>query len=141
MSLGLSAYHASGPFSPRLEFNAKSGRVTSVERDAAGTGVIRCDVTMSQPVVAFDIGSLEVGWINFQNGSAPSFLVVPFGQPMPARPDREHKAGFRSRVWNGQTETAREFSASAATTIGAIEALWDRVIATPEAAAGKIPVI
>ena len=141
MSLGLSVYHSSGTFAPRIDFNAKSGRVTSVERTADGNGIIKCDITMSQPVYAFDSGSVEVGWANFQSGMSPSFVMVPFGQTMPARPDRDHKAGFRSKVWNGQTDTAREFSATAGVTVTAIEALWDLVSAAPEAAAGKIPVI
>ena len=87
MSLGLSVYHNTGPFVARIEFNAKSGRVSTVERTADGNGVIRCDVTMTAPVFAWDIGSLEVGWANFQNGIAPSFAMVPFGQPMPALPN------------------------------------------------------
>jgi hypothetical protein len=141
MSLGLSAYHSTGTFAPRIEFNAKSGRVTSVERTADGNGIIKCDITMQLPAFAWDIGSVEVGWANFQSGMSPSFVMVPFGQTMPARPDRDHKAGFRSKVWNGQTEVAREFSATAGVTVAAIEALWDLVSAAPEAAAGKIPVI
>jgi hypothetical protein len=141
MPLGLSAYHSTGVFAPRIEFNAKSGRVTSVERTADGNGIIKVDVTMQQPMVAWDIGSLEVGWANFQSGMSPSLIMVPFGQPMPARPDRDHKAGFRSKVWNGSTDTAREFSATAGVTVGAIEALWDLVSVAPEAATGKIPVI
>jgi hypothetical protein len=141
MSLGLSAYHSAGVFSPRIEFNAKSGRITSVERTADGNGIIKSDITMTLPVFAWDVGSLEVGWANFQSGMSPSLIMVPFGQTMPARPDRDHKAGFRSKVWNGQTDTAREFSATAGVTVAAIEALWDLVTAAPEAAAGKIPVI
>ena len=93
MSLGLSAYHNSGEFRPRIEYNAKSGRMARVDRTADGTGIIKVDVTMSQPAFAFDVGSIEIGWANFQAGTAPSLVMVPFGQPMPARPDRNHKAG------------------------------------------------
>jgi hypothetical protein len=140
MSLGLKAYHGTGEFSPRIEYSAKDGHLTRVDRTADGTETIRIDQTFQQPAYAFDIGSIEIGWLNFQDGIAPSFAVVPFGQPMPARPDRGHKAGFRSKVWDGQTGP-REFSSSAGVTVTAIEALWDQLTTTPEAAAGKVPVI
>lgn len=140
MSLGLSAHHSSGEFSPRVEYNAKSGRMARVDRTADGSGIIRTDITMSQPAFAWDMGSIEIGWANFQSGAAPSLVMVPYGQPMPERPDRAHKAGFRSKVWDGQTG-AREFSATAGVTVKAIETLWDQLKATPEAMAGKVPVI
>lgn len=139
--LGLKAYHTTGEFSPRLEYNAKSGRLTRVDRTADGAETIRADLTMQSPAFAFDIGSIEIGWANFQAGTAPTIVMVPYGQPMPARPDRAHKAGFRARVWEGRDPAAREFSANAGVTVNAIEALWDQLTLTPEALAGKIPVI
>jgi hypothetical protein len=141
MGLGLKAYHNGGVFVPRCEFNAKSGRMTRVDRTADGAGLIRIDCTASLPLFAFDIGSVEIGWANFQAGTAPSVVVVPFGQPMPARPDRNHKAGFRSKIWLAGEVAAREFQATAGATVNAIEELWDMLVATPEAAAGKVPVI
>lgn len=103
MSLGLSAYHsAGGEFVPRFEYNAKSGRMVKVDRTADGAGTIKLDVTMSQPMFAFDLGSIEIGWANFQPGSVPQLVMVPYGQPMPTRPDGNHKAGFRSRTWDGR---------------------------------------
>jgi hypothetical protein len=141
MSLGLKAYHSAGVFSPRHEFNAKSGRWTKVDRTADGADIIKVDVTMTQPVFAWDIASIEVGWINFQAGLAPSFSMVAYGQEMPARPDRNHKAGFRSKIWDGQATTSREFASTAGVTVAAIEALWDEITAAPEAAAGQVPVL
>lgn len=141
MPLGLTAYHTASEFAPRLEYNAKAGRVSTVDRTADGTGIIKIDVTMNLPMFAWDIGSIEIGWANFQTGAVPSFLMVPYGQPMPARPDRAHKAGFASKVWNGREPTAREFRASAAVTVNAIEELWDMVTAMPEAARGMVPVV
>jgi hypothetical protein len=141
MSLGLKAYHSDGTFSPRIEYNAKSGRMAQVDRTADGTGTIKVDVTASLPVFAWDLSTIEIGWANFQHGAAPSFVMVPYGQPMPARPDRNHKAGFRSKVWNGREATAREFQATAGVTVNAIEELWDMLTAMPEAARGMVPVI
>lgn len=140
-SLGLMAYHTGGgDLSPRIEFNAKYGTLTSVDRTTDGTGTIRIDISAANPVFAWDIGSLEIGWISFRSGMAPSFVTVPYGQPMPARPDRAHKAGFRSKVWDSRSD-AKEFSTTAGATIGVLEALWDQLTDMPEAAAGKIPVI
>ena len=139
--LGLSVYHTAGTFSPRLEYNAKSGRLSRVDRTADGSDTIRVDLTMQRPSYAWDLGSIEIGWANFQAGAAPSLVMVPYGQPMPARPDRDHKAGFRSKVWDGREAFSREFSATAGVTVNAIEALWDQLIVMPEASAGKIPVI
>lgn len=141
MSLGLSIYHNTGVFVPRIEYNAKSGRMSRVDRTADGTDTIRIDITMSQPMFAWDIGSIEIGWANFQSGATPSLVMVPYGQPMPTRPDRGHKAGFRSRIWDGREPGAREFSATAGVTVNAIEVLWDKLTVAPEAMAGKIPVI
>jgi len=141
MTLGLKQYHTGGEMQPRLEYNAKAGRAHRVDRTADGTGTIKIDITASLPMFAFDIGSVEIGWANFQAGTAPSVVVVPFGQPMPARPDRNHKAGFRSKIWLAGEVAAREFQATAGATVNAIEELWDMLVATPEAAAGKVPVI
>lgn len=141
MSLGLSIYHSGGVFVPRVEYDAKAGRMARVDRTADDTGVIKIDITMSQPMFAFDFGAIEIGWLNFQTGIAPSFVMVPYGQPMPARPDRGHKAGFRTKVWDGREAAGREFSSSAGVTVNAIEALWNQFAAAPEAAAGKLPVI
>jgi hypothetical protein len=142
MSLGLKAYHVAGEFSPRYEFNAKSGRWARVDRTADGTDVIKVDVTMDQPMFAWDIGTIEIGWINWQSGRAPNFVMVNYGEDMPARPDRAHKAGFRSKTWDGaQPPIVREFASTAGVTVAAIESLWDEITATPEAAAGQVPVL
>jgi hypothetical protein len=140
-SLGLSIYHSGGVFVPRIEYDAKAGRMARVDRTADDTGVIKIDITMSQPMFAFDFGAIEIGWLNFQAGMAPSLVMVPYGQPMPARPDRGHKAGFRTKVWDGREAAGREISSSAGMTVNAIEALWNQFSAAPEAAAGKLPVI
>ena len=85
MSLGLSAYHTGGEFSPRYQYDAKSGRMSRVDRTADGAGIIKVDVTMQQPVLCLDIGSIQVGFASFPAGAAPTFVMVPYGQTMPAR--------------------------------------------------------
>lgn len=141
MPLGLAIYHCGGVFVPRIEYDAKAGRMARVDRTADETAFIKTDITMQQPVFAFDFGTIEIGWLNFQSGMAPSLVMVPYGQPMPARPDAGHKAGFRLRLWDGLEKTTREFCSCAGVTVNAIEAQWDAFAATPDAAAGKLPVL
>lgn len=141
MSLGLKAFHSAGEFSPRYQYDGKAGRLSKVDRSADGASNIKTDVTMTAPPLALDIGSILIGWANFNTGGAPSIVMVPYGQTMPARPDPAHKAGFRAKVWDGRDPVAREFSSNAGVTVNAIEALWDLLTAMPEAAAGQVPVI
>ena len=146
MSLGLKAYHTGGgDFVPRIEYNAKSGRlsiVNRVSRDAAGAfGTEKIDVTMSRPQFALDCGAIQIGWLYFPPGAAPDMTLVPYGQDMPARPSPKHKAGFQVMIWNGIEPHAREFKSTAGVVVDAIEELWDRFTAAPEAARGMIPVV
>lgn len=140
MPLGLAIYHCGGVFVPRIEYDAKAGRMARVDRTADETAFTKTDITMSQPAFAFDFGTIEIGWLNFQAGIAPSFALTPYGHPMPARPDAGHKAGFRLRVWDGREAATRELTSCAGVTVNAIEALWDQFSAAPEAAAGQLPV-
>jgi len=143
--LGLKAYHvAGGDFAPRIEYNAKSGRMHVVNKSAAPDGsfvTAKTDVTMSQPQFALDVGSIQIGWIHFPPGAAPDAVLVPFGEPMPARPSSRHKAGFQAMVWNGSESEAREFKSTAGVVVDVIEALWDEIIALPEARRGEIPIV
>ena len=143
--LGLKIYHiGGGDFAPRVEYNAKSGRFIVVNKSAAPDGSFvtdKIDVTMTAPQFALDIGSIQIGWIHFPPGAAPDATLVPYGEPMPARPSSRHKAGFQVRVWNGSEPEAREFKSTAGVVVDVIEALWDEIAATPEAARGEIPVV
>jgi len=144
-SLGLKVYHSGGgDFSPRIEYNAKAGRMHVVNRREGADGAFandKIDVTMSRPMFAIDIGSIEIGWIAFPAGAAPDAVLVPFGNEMPARPSSKHKAGFQVKVWNGTEPESREFKSTAGVVVDAIEALWDTLTATGEAVQGMIPVV
>jgi hypothetical protein len=145
MSLGLSAYHNNGnDFEPRVEYNAKAGRMHIVNRAQGADGAFasdKIDITMSKPVFALDIGSVEVGWAHFPPGAGPQMDMVPYGEPMPARPDRIYKAGFKLQLWDGREPNARRFMSTAAVVVEAIEQLWDEAIAASQAATGDIPIV
>ncbi len=145
--LGLSAYHAgSTDFVPRCEWNAKSGRLHIVNRAQGADGAFandKVDVTSSNPAFALDTGSIEIGWLCFPPGGAPMTDMVPYGQLMPERPGANFKAGFKVMIWNPRDfgPVARELKSNAGAVVAAIEELWDLIAATPQAAAGEIPVV
>lgn len=62
-------------------------------------------------------------------------------EPMPARPDRIYKAGFKLLIWDGREQSPRRFMSTAAVVVEAIEQLWDLAIAAPQAVTGDIPVV
>lgn len=151
---------ASGDFTPVLKFKANAGRMVLVQRtqDTAGEWVSTDeDITNKQPQFAMDFGSIEVGWLDFGTGSAPLKLTVPFGQPLPVKPEGKRanaqgrmvdcfQMGFRMKL-AGQAikgpdgNALREFCSTSKTVIAAINDLHSLFEAAPEAAAGKIPVV
>lgn len=147
--LGLSAYHGNGDggsFASRVEYNAKAGRFYKVEReqDSAGNwSTNKVDLTMSQPEFALDLGSIRVGWAQLTPGSQPDTVWVTLGSRMPDRPSKDHKAGFLVQVYNPRElgDEAREFMSTAGVVVGAMERLFEEFSASPDAAAGKIPVV
>lgn len=144
MSLGLKAYHASGEFTLRIEYDAKLGRLFApirIEQPDKTFITDRIDVTKAQPQLAFDLGSVQIGWVAFASSGPPNTIMVPYGQDMQAQPSAKHKAGFKFRVWNGIEPEARDFMSNAGVTVEAIEELWDQFAAAPEAARGMIPIL
>ena len=88
-----------GDFLPVLRYDARAGRFFRVDRVDAGQGFqsVLTDITDGIKFVA-DFENIEVGWINFQPGSPPSFALVPMGQRLPDRPTEQHKNGVRFMV-------------------------------------------
>jgi hypothetical protein len=144
LSLGLNTGSSGGNFIPRISWDARAGRafLANREQDAGGTWMSdKVDVTNDQPTFLADFGSVNVGYMAFTT-TGPSFALSPLGQPFPAKPSDEHKQGvqikfFSPKHFNG----LREFSSSAKSVLGAIDALHSEYEAAPEAAAGKVPVV
>lgn len=149
----------SGPFLGRLQYDARSGFFTRVDRTQDADGGWSDDVSepFRNPVFAFDAGSMEAGYIKF--ASPPAFLLTPFlgaatawpQQPeemAPAKtgekPKRAFMPGVRIKVMSAKTfgdGEPRYFSATSKSLLGAIEEVVDAFMAAPEAREGKIPVI
>ena len=142
---------SSGDFLGRIQFDARTGFFKHVDRDQDNTGAwfSRESEPYTNPTLLMDFGTLEVGFAKIS--SPPSFLFVPIGKPTPQRPQEvspEGKPAFnpaaRLRVMSQRTfgdMEPRYFMIANKTGLPAIEEAWLAFQASPEAAAGKVPVM
>jgi hypothetical protein len=140
MSLGIST-EGSGDFAPYLKYDAKAGRIFRAPLKDAGEKTM-VDLTMGF-VGAFDFANIEVGWLDFPSGAAPQYATQPLAQgigPKPTAPGK-WKQGFRINVALPGVPGVFEMASNAKATIAAFNELHDKVIAAPELAAGKVPVV
>ena len=139
---------------PILKFDARAGRLFTVDRFQAADGswtTEQADITMSQPGFCVDFGSLEVGWAHFAAGGAPLWALAYYGQPQPMRPASpgnddqnkvlQFKSAFRIKVGGQGIGGIRELGGNSAALISGMNDLHTRFEAAPEAAEGKIPVV
>lgn len=146
----------SGPFLSRIQYDARSGFFTNVDRvqDAGGSWVSRSSEPYRGPVFAVDFGSFEVGYIKL--GGTPSFLLVPFGKPIPQQPEemtmpdaqgktkRAFSPGFRVKVMSSKTfgdAEPRYLAGTSKSLMGSMEDLFNAFQAAPEARTGKVPLV
>jgi hypothetical protein len=76
----------------------------------------------------------------FAAGMAPSWQMVPFGQPLGERPTPEHKHGFRMHVWNPKIGL-RELASASKTLVDAVDEIHTLFERAPEAQQGLLPVV
>ena len=137
-----------GDFLPVLRYDARAGRFFRVDRVDAGQGFqsVLTDITDGIKFVA-DIENIEVGWINFQPGSPPSFALVPMGQRLPDRPTEQHKNGVRfwsSSPRNAPDRKARQYARSwvpRRAFLSGVEAAYLEYQKYRDANKGKLPVL
>jgi hypothetical protein len=124
---------------PLLKFDARNGSFYRVDRNVNGEVE---QTTMVDFKATFDLANLEVGWIRFDAGSAPSFKMVRAGQDIGNAPSEKHRQGLRLRVkLAGDKGIAREFSSTAATLWNAIDRLHDEFERNRGKHAGKLPYV
>lgn len=136
-----------GDFLPVLRFDARAGRFFRVDRVDAGQGFqsVLTDITDGIKFVA-DFENIEVGWINFQPGSPPSFALVPMGQRLPDRPTEQHKNGVRFMVKltkecaGPEGKAVREIVGTARAFLSGVEAAYLEYQKYRDANKGKLPV-
>lgn len=144
MALGLRTEMSTGDseFTPIVMFMAKEGRFYKRDRVGGANGFENDDRELPTGTkFVVDFGSIQVGWLHFAAGQAPSFAVVPLGQALPPQPSKDHRQGFKLLLHLGKGGGLREFATTAKTVLGAVDDLHGQFEAAPEAAAGKIPIV
>lgn len=148
MSLGFNYAKASSEDRvPIVKYNAKAGRIFRVDRTQTAQGWESSEEEVTNGFQAiFDMENIEIGWLDFPPGGAPSIVTQHLSKGFPERPSPKHKQGVRimmklgKSVANGQP-AVREFSSSAVVVLKSIDALYeaykDGVAANP----GKLPAV
>lgn len=140
MAFGFS-YNSGEDFLGIVKYDARAGRISRRDRSSDGSSS-DIDITRSFKAV-FDFENLEVGWINFPAGSAPSFSMARIGAPMPAKPSEQHRQGIRIQIKLGRDcgNDIRELASNAGAFLRGTEKLHDQYLAEVKNHPGKLPVV
>lgn len=135
-----------GDFIPIVKYDARAGRLFRIDRIDTGSGFENSPVDITSSFKAIvDFENIEVGWIDFPVGSAPSFSLVPMGQALPPRPSQKHKNGVRFMLKLakdcGGDKPIREISGTSKAYLSGIEAVYNAYLAEKGNNPGKLPVI
>ncbi len=149
---------SSGPFLARIQYDARSGFFTPVNRVQNGAGWVDDFGEPTRGIkVAMDFGSMEAGYIKF--AKPPAFVLVPYlgaATNWPAQPtemteakpgEKARKAflpGIRVKVMSQTTfgdAEPRYFAHTAKGVLDTMDALYQEFIRAPEAHAGKVPLV
>jgi hypothetical protein len=141
MALGLQTEsNGGGDFLPVCKYDSRAGRF--FRQDKGDNGTASVDITRAFKAV-FDFENIEVGWILFATGQAPSFAMVKFGQALPARPNENHSQGFRIAIKLSKDcgGDVREFASTARACLRGIDAIHTQYEAEKAAHPGQLPVV
>jgi len=137
---------AGGDFTPIVKYDARAGRIFRIERVQNADGFVSepVDITAIFKAV-MDFENIEVGWIDFPQNSAPSFVMVPMGQALPARPSDKHKNGVRILLKLaapcGGEKRVREIASVAKAFLGGIEQAYVEYQKDKAQYPGQLPVL
>jgi hypothetical protein len=135
-----------GDFTPILKYDARAGRFTRVDRVNDGNGFVNDDVDITQGIKFIaDFENVEVGWLAFTPGAAPSFVLVPIGSQLPPQPSENHKNGLRfmlklSKECGGEVPI-REIAGNSKAFLSGVEAVYTQYLAERAKYPGKLPVL
>ena len=133
-----------GPRTPIIKFDARAGRIFRVDRTQEADGW-NSKTTEITPVfqAIFDLANIELGWLYFPTNGAPEISVARYGQPLPEKPSKNHRAGFRVHMLLGVQSggDVREMAANAQVSIKGMDALHDAYLAGLKANPGLLPVV
>src|SRR5437870_13840375 len=97
MALGLKFGNGDGAgIVPYVKYDARAGKLFRNDRtEKNGTYSNNAiEITNCFKAVA-DLENIEVGYIHFAANSPPAYLLVKFGEELPAKPDPKWKKGLR----------------------------------------------
>lgn len=145
MALGLPTSEGAGDRTPVVKYDARAGRIFRVDRSQASGSWESTQIEIPANVfqAVMDIERIEVGWLYFPSGAAPSIQVVPYGQPLPPKPSDNHRGGFRVLMLLGKQSggDVREMAANAKVTKDGMDDLHDAYLAGVKDHPGKLPVV
>lgn len=144
MALGLNTSTSGADVIPHIRYDARAGRLFRADRAQAPDGrweTTLADITSPPPQMLMDLAQIEIGWLSYAGGT-PDLRMVPFGTPLPPQPSKEHRQGFRVRVYAPKLLGGlREFASSAKVVIAAMDALHSAHEAAAERGQGLVPVV
>lgn len=144
MALGLSTGTSGAEFIPHIRYDARAGRLFRADRAQGSDGrwqTTMVDISNPPPQFLMDLAEIEIGWLSYAGGT-PDLQMVPFGAGLPPPPSKEHRQGFRVRVFAPKLLGGlREFASSAKVVISAMDALHSAYEAAPERSQGLVPVV
>jgi hypothetical protein len=148
MALGLNYNGGSGgeDIVPFVKYDARAGRFFRNDRTQDSSGNYTntpVDITSTFKAV-LDLENVEVGYLKFAAGSAPEYLLVKLGNPMPAKPaDAKWKQGARvmMKLHASCGGDIRETSSNAAAFLKGIDELHTLYESQKAANAGKLPIV
>jgi hypothetical protein len=135
-----------GDFIPIVKYDSRAGRFFRVDRvqDFNGYNNEQVDITHNFRAVV-DFENVEVGWINFPQGGAPSFMLVPMGTQLPPRPTPDYKNGLRFMLKLdtvcGGDKKVREIAGTAKAFLGGVEQVFGEYLRQKGSNPGKLPVL
>lgn len=127
-----------------IKYDARAGRIFRIDRNNVDGSWTTDQVEITNGFQAvMDLENIEVGYLHFPAGAAPSLHMVKFGEPMPAKPTAEHKQGFRVLMKLGKSigGDLREMAANAAVSIAGIDELHTAYTAGKADNPGLLPVV
>jgi hypothetical protein len=148
MALGLNTEVSAGDgegFLGYVKYDARAGRFFRPDRSQDSSGNWQTDeeeITNNFTAV-MDLETIQVGWVLYNAGAAPSYTLVKLGEPLPAKPSDKHKQGFYMLLKLGKDcgGEVRSFSHTAKVVLGPIDELHTKYASEKGANAGKLPVV
>jgi len=141
MALGLNfSSEGGGNYLGFVKFNAKAGRI--FRRDRENGENVDTDISRTFKAI-IDVENIEMGWLDFDTGGAPSMVMGHHSAPKPPRPDERHRWGARvvmklSKELGGDL---REMSSNSKSFLRGLDKLHDEYLEGVKKNPGKLPVV